>query len=250
MNTIIKSVLTAAALVCVSVTAGAQAMFFSSATVPDAPAPEAQKPLVPDSLVYPVRPDSVRSIEEIDAYLAACDTLPYDTLVVIKPLPDIFFGPVVYDTFDFADTASVFVPEYSGYPEMRWLEEENAQNRTMRRMKRALFFEHPERVRYNITLLPEAPKKFHAVVNPEEHTIEIREVAVDVPAASTIATAEVQKRHWIRSFNASLQFSQAYVSPNWYQGGNNNLNMLAGRTRSSTLVRSPVAYPQQLRCAP
>lgn len=37
----------------------------------------------------------------------------------------------------------------------------------------------------------------------------------------------MERRHWIRSFNASLQFSQAYISPNWYQGGSNNLNMLA-----------------------
>ncbi len=38
---------------------------------------------------------------------------------------------------------------------------------------------------------------------------------------------KIEKKHWIRTFNASLQFSQAYVSPNWYQGGNNNLNALA-----------------------
>ena len=223
MNNIIKLITSSVALVLAVFSAGAQAMFFSSATVPDT----SDKELVKAAPLPVAVPDSVRSLEELDAYLANPDSIPYDTLVVIKPLPDIFFGPVVYDTFEFADTASVFTPDYSGYPEMRWLEEENAQNRTMKRIRRSLFFEHPERVKYNITLLPEAPKKFHAVVNPEEHTIEIREVAVDVPAAPTISAAPVQKRHWIRSFNASLQFSQAYVSPNWYQGGNNNLNMLA-----------------------
>lgn len=223
MNNIIKLITSSVALVLAVFSAGAQAMFFSSATVPDT----SDKELVRTAPLPVAVPDSVRSLEELDAYLANPDSIPYDTLVVIKPLPDIFFGPVVYDTFEFADTASVFTPDYSGYPEMRWLEEENAQNRTMKRIRRSLFFEHPERVKYNITLLPEAPKKFHAVVNPEEHTIEIREVAVDVPAAPTISAAPVQKRHWIRSFNASLQFSQAYVSPNWYQGGNNNLNALA-----------------------
>lgn len=222
MNNIIKLITSSVALVLAVFSAGAQAMFFSSATVPDT----SDKELVRTAPLPVAVPDSVRSLEELDAYLANPDSIPYDTLVVIKPLPDIFFGPVVYDTFEFADTASVFTPDYSGYPEMRWLEEENAQNRTMKRIRRSLFFEHPERVKYNITLLPEAPKKFHAVVNPEEHTIEIREVAVDVPAAPTISAAPVQKRHWIRSFNASLQFSQAYVSPNWYQGGNNNLNAL------------------------
>ena len=97
----------------------------------------------------------------------------------------------------------------------------------MRNAQRYFFNNHPDKVRYNIALLPEAPKEYHAVLNPEDHTIEIKEVIKDAPMAPTIAAAEVKKRHWIRTFNASLQFSQAYVSPNWYQGGNNNLNMLA-----------------------
>lgn len=99
-------------------------------------------------------------------------------------------------------------------------------SRKMSNMQRALFFGHPEYVKYNAALLPEAPKKFHAVVNPEDHTIEIQELA-EAPAAPTIEAPEVKKRHWIRTFDAALQFSQAYVSPNWYQGGNNNLNTLA-----------------------
>lgn len=37
---------------------------------------------------------------------------------------------------------------------------------------------------------------------------------------------KINRRNWLHSFNGSLQFSQAYISPNWYQGGNNNLNML------------------------
>jgi len=107
------------------------------------------------------------------------------------------------------------------------LDEFNAQERTMRNAQRYFFNNHPDKVRYNIALLPEAPKEYHAVLNPEDHTIEIKEVIKDAPMAPTIAAADVKKRHWIRTFNASLQFSQAYVSPNWYQGGNNNLNMLA-----------------------
>lgn len=76
-------------------------------------------------------------------------------------------------------------------------------------------------------MLPEAPKVYHAVVNPEDHTIKIEELPTrNKPGGPTIAGTTVTKKHWIRSFNASLQFSQAYVSPNWYQGGNSNMNML------------------------
>ena len=49
---------------------------------------------------------------------------------------------------------------------------------------------------------------------------------VNQTTAPTIEAEKVKRRHWINTFNASLQFSQAYVSPNWYQGGNNNLNAL------------------------
>ena len=33
-------------------------------------------------------------------------------------------------------------------------------------------------------------------------------------------------RNWIHSFNGSIQFSQAYLSDNWYQGGEKSLNAL------------------------
>lgn len=37
---------------------------------------------------------------------------------------------------------------------------------------------------------------------------------------------EVKKRHWLHNFNTGVQFSQAYISTNWYQGGNNHLALL------------------------
>lgn len=41
-----------------------------------------------------------------------------------------------------------------------------------------------------------------------------------------IQVEEIQRRHWLHIFNAGLHFSQAYVSSNWYQGGNNYLALL------------------------
>lgn len=35
-----------------------------------------------------------------------------------------------------------------------------------------------------------------------------------------------KKKHWLHKFNTGLQFSQAYVSKNWYQGGNSYLSLL------------------------
>lgn len=38
----------------------------------------------------------------------------------------------------------------------------------------------------------------------------------------------IKKKYWLHTVNAMLQFSQAYVSANWYQGGNSYLSMLFG----------------------
>ncbi len=43
---------------------------------------------------------------------------------------------------------------------------------------------------------------------------------------AVISDYEIQKKHWLHVLNGSLQFSQAYISDNWYQGGNNHLALL------------------------
>ncbi len=163
----------------------------------------------------------------VDDYLAATATAPYDTLVSLRPLPRLFFLPAVFCGYEFADTTSRLRPDFSGVPAMRWFEEEAAMEQRTADLLRPLFYRTPQFIPYNINLLPEAPKRYHAVVNPEAHTIEIHELASGADVAPTLEASPVKKSHWIRTFNASLQFSQAYVSPNWYQGGNNALNALA-----------------------
>lgn len=43
---------------------------------------------------------------------------------------------------------------------------------------------------------------------------------------AVISDQDIQKKHWLHVVNGALQFSQAYVSGNWYQGGNNHLALL------------------------
>lgn len=172
--------------------------------------------------------DSVtaRTLEELDAFLDSIADSPSYDLYAMPLLPNYFFMPAIYDRFKYADTTEVLKPSISGRPEMRWAEEQQALRRAMDDVNRTFFFEHPQLVKYNVNLLPEAPKKFYAVVNPEDHTIKIVE-SLPVTIETTVETMVVKKRHWIRTFQAGVQFSQAYISPNWYQGGNNNVNMLA-----------------------
>ena len=177
-----------------------------------------------------IMPDSAffvpRSLDELHAALDTVNMYESDPEWRFLALPRYSFRPAVYEDFIYADSTTVETPLFSGEEALRWLEEEHAISKRAERMNRYLFFNHPEVVSYNINLLPEAPKRFHAVVDPQQHTIEIQENIPEGTPTATLAVAEVQKKHWIKTFESSLQFSQAYVSPNWYQGGNNNLNML------------------------
>lgn len=44
--------------------------------------------------------------------------------------------------------------------------------------------------------------------------------------SAIIPEIELEKRHWLHVLNVAVQFSQAYLSKNWYQGGNNYLALL------------------------
>lgn len=59
-----------------------------------------------------------------------------------------------------------------------------------------------------------------------------------------LKTAEIEKKHWLHIFNTGLQFSQAYLSSNWYQGGNNNLSLFFNFLWDVSL--NPVWHPKLL----
>lgn len=180
----------------------------------------------PDSLAVDSAFLRVRTLPELDAYLDSVSALPHETTMATSKLPDFFFLPFVFDHHKFPENTNPFERDLSGDPALRWFEEQNALNRAMAAIRYNIFSTHPEVVQYNIDMLPEAPKQYKAVIDPSEHTIEIRELDSALGVGATVEAAPVKQRHWIRKFNASLQFSQAYVSPNWYQGGTNNLNVL------------------------
>lgn len=169
-------------------------------------------------------------MEETPVYESLADSLineatVTDTVVYMDPLPRYLFMPSVFKTYHLLDTTSVFTPDYSGNPSMRWVEDATARENTIKRLQQQMFLYSPGSANYNISDLPEAPKNYEVTINPEDHTVTISEIVNDIKAP-TIEAEAVKKKHWIKAFASSLQFSQAYVSPNWYQGGNNNINAL------------------------
>ncbi len=170
--------------------------------------------------------DTIPKISVSDSLLQVYDGHFDDLFAQPVTLPEIFFMPAVYDRYDFFSPLQLTDTVYSGNPAMRWIEDYDLVSRQMKTLQHDLFYNHPEHVRYNLSMLPEAPKQYQAKINLSDFTISTIEIDRPDPTINISAEA-VEKRHWIRTFTASLQFSQAYVSPNWYQGGNNNLNALA-----------------------
>lgn len=178
------------------------------------------------------KPQSVSDTDvEIDSippfpYHLNIDSLPAvtDTVMAFDALPKSITLPPVYTNYTIFDEWNPFTPEISDKKWLNWIERSaSVENRTARMMQ-YFMIHHPEMVNQNIAFMELPPRKYYGTVNPADHTIEIREIEIEAPDKMEVV---VEKRHWLRTFNASLQFSQAYISPNWYQGGNNNLNIIA-----------------------
>ncbi|MCH5325576.1 MAG: DUF3078 domain-containing protein [Duncaniella sp.] len=178
-------------------------------------------------------------VDSAAAAAAVLDTIRIDSLTLIapcarpveSPLESYWLRPAVFDKIRLFDgplsvtqspAVNVGAP---GSDAFNWINEAVLRSDIMKRTRQKYIVNHPDRVRYNEKHLPEPPREFVAVIDPETASIVLQEVVALEAPAPEIET-DIKKRHWLRKFSGDLQFSQAYVSPNWYQGGNNNLNML------------------------
>ncbi|MDE6328697.1 MAG: hypothetical protein K2L91_09240, partial [Duncaniella sp.] len=153
------------------------------------------------------------------------DTTEVFLPIVTTTLPTYTLRPAVFDTLRIQDslristTPAIILIEDS--PEIgAWLNEDAFRHDFMGRVRQNYFINHPDLVIYNEADLPEPPKHFTATVDPETARIVISEVIPEFKAKPELEVV-FGKKHWLKEFNVNLQFSQAYVSPNWYQGGNN-----------------------------
>ena len=139
-----------------------------------------------------------------------------------------FYAPLVYDNYE-VQVATTGAGQASSLYALdagdEWLQEAINDAARTRHLRQRVMIKHPQMVAYNANRLPEAPPEgiIHAdprqallTVAPAQVTVE--EVIPDVPVLPV--------HNWLHVFNASLQFTQAYISGNWYQGGENNLALL------------------------
>lgn len=106
-----------------------------------------------------------------------------------------------------------------------WLRKAMTQKRIMQNLMYATMVTCPDAIEFAYWNLPEPPR-----LPEEDHSFTAFIKSLNLPEISEedtkIATATVAHRHWLHNATAGVQFSQAYVSANWYQGGNNYLALL------------------------
>lgn len=151
--------------------------------------------------------------------------------VIVTTMPAYNFRPTVFDSLHIQEPLRIattpVIDLVPGTPEVSaWLNEDAFRHDLMNRVRQNHILHTPGLIIYNEAHLPEPPKHFTAQVDPETARIVISEVLPEFDAKPDL-TITFGKKHWLKEFNANVQFSQAYVSPNWYQGGNNSLNALA-----------------------
>ena len=150
----------------------------------------------------------------------------------IKIEPSMLFMPLIFEQYeDFPDTiaAAPKAPLYQFDAGDQWLTDAIAYNSCVRRLRFKTMLNNPELNHYNLDILPEPPKQYEIVADPSDRKLELEKKPLDqkLELATDDAETPVKVRNWLHTFNGSIHFSQAYLSDNWYQGGNNNLNILA-----------------------
>lgn len=194
-------------------------------------------------------------------------TLPTDTTLNVsdRMYNEIFYLPMVFDHYD------MFLSEKAGDPLNESFPEEGEPssffNRLVKRNYRQRYFmqqvmsEMPEIVHYNMATMPRPPKKFVMHLDPStaKLTVEEFKAAPIDSMKQVVPEIEPTRINWLHSFDGSLHFSQAYISPNWYQGGNSNLNMIVGalynvklnpKFNPNVIFETTVSYKLGLNNAP
>lgn len=109
--------------------------------------------------------------------------------------------------------------------ENAWLKEAQTKRQRENALRYGAMIENPQLVKYNMATLPEPPEEYAVGADLAKNRLVITPVETE-PVTVEVEKVEIKPRNWLHTFKGSLHFTQAYVSDNWYQGGENNINVL------------------------
>ena len=171
----------------------------------------------------------------LTACLAIAAAIPaaawsYDNAPDNTPGNNMLYAPLVYDHYAADEVAHPAAPASKLYAldaGDEWLQEAMENSERAHDVRYRAMIGNPQLVAYNANRLPEAPPEGVIPGDPHQGKLTIAPQQITAPEDVTPADAPpLQLHNWLHVFNASLQFTQAYISGNWYQGGENNLALL------------------------
>lgn len=200
-----------------------------------------------DSIVF--EPVVIRELPEILASLP--DTMPehpYNPIIG----PWVFSGYRNHKDRSFNDVVKGLQPNidkvksssWDSKPYMpEWLHNALTQSRISGDYMYSTMVYSPNSVQYTYWDLPVPPRLPEDDVTLASYIKNLNLPEIEVTDA-LLPEFEQKKKHWLHKFNTGLQFSQAYVSKNWYQGGNNYLQLLYNFYWDVQL--NPTYHPNQI----
>lgn len=109
--------------------------------------------------------------------------------------------------------------DWIGKAQQRWLRVHD--------MRYQMMIDNPGMVRYNERSLPKPPSEVVVEADPSGSELMVEPRDINSNTFKPIDRREIKVHNWLHTVVASLHGTQAYISSNWYQGGENNLNLLA-----------------------
>ena len=183
----------------------------------------------------------------LDTTIVINDSITIRHVRPVTSLPLAEYREPIFDTWRYLDTLTL-IPEKRNpivAQAFEWIDDTNFARLLLDRARQNYMANNPDLIAYNAAWLPEQPDQLNATVDPTQTRISLREQIVGDRRQEVVGEIlDVEPTRWIHNFNASVQFSQAYVSPNWYQGGNNSLIMLVNAVYNVKLNQK--FYPKYL----
>ena len=145
-----------------------------------------------------------------------------------EPTSSYMFMPLVFDKQQQASRAPEGVDNGRGLTiDDSWLIKAQKQWRRVNDVRYHMMIENPGLVRLNEDMLPKPPEQVIVEPDPSATELTVPTGIVNGEQFKPVDRREMKIHNWLHTFTGSLQGTQAYISSNWYQGGENNLNLLA-----------------------
>ena len=209
--------------------------------------------------------DSLKEVVDTLEVSVAVPTLEWDKHYSKTPKvkADYLFAPLVFEEYTAIGESKSVEADQNVMPSLSfdindiWLKSSLANNQKVRGMRYNAMIYAPQNVQYNQKDLPVPPKTYVIAPNPTNRMVTIEEKKYTNLEKAQAGAVKV--RNWIHSFNSSIQLSQAYLSENWYQGGENNINVLGNfvwnvklnnNIHKKLLFENSVQYKVSINSAP